>query len=204
MCVWFYFSHSFVSFFGPLALQIFPLLKLLIGQHQTRRVSKKCIYLETQLNKMELSADCSEIGNSLFEYKRNPGWNVSIKFALTCTPHHNMEFSADCIQIGEYLIMLLSVKSPSACTPHSKNDQISKKIKLCARLTEYYQSKVWLGYRFDSSLRMIFKHYMPGSKQKYGMYSERRIVLQNPVSYKKSITKILRWLYMSKSVRISQ
>ena len=77
---------------------------------------------------MELSADCSEIGNSSSEYKRNPGWNVSIKFALTCTPHNSMEVSADCIQIGGYLIMLLSVKSPSACTPISRNDQISKKI----------------------------------------------------------------------------
>ena len=119
---------SFVSFFGPSVLQIFPLLKLLVSRHRTRRVSKKCIYLETQLNRMELSADCSEIGNSSSEYKRNPGWNVSIKFALTCTPHNSMEFSADCIQIGGYLIMLLSVKSPSACTPHSRNDQISKKI----------------------------------------------------------------------------
>ena len=119
---------SFVPFFGPSVLQSFPLLKLLVSRHRTRRVSKKYIYLETQLNRIEFSADCSEIGNSSSEYKRNPGWNVSIKFALTCTPHHNMKFSADCIQIGEYLIMLLSVKSPSACTPHSRNDQISKKI----------------------------------------------------------------------------
>jgi len=119
---------SVVPFFGPSVLQIFSLLKLLVSRHWTLRVSKKCIYLETQLNRMELSADCSEIGNSSSEYKRNPGWNVSIKFALTCTPQHNMEFSADCIQIGEYLIMLLSVKSPSVCTPHSRNDQISKKI----------------------------------------------------------------------------
>ena len=119
---------SVVPFFGPSVLQNFPLLKLLVSRHRTRRVSKKCIYLETQLNRMELSADCSEIGNSSSEYKRNPGWNVSIKFALTCTPHNSMEFSADCIQIGGYLIMLLSVKSPSACTPHSRNDQISKKI----------------------------------------------------------------------------
>ena len=119
---------SFVPFFGPSVLQIFPLLKLLVNRHRTRRVSKKCIYLETQLNRMELSADCSEIGNSSSEYKRNPGWNVSIKFAITCTPHNSMEFSADWIQIGGYLIMLLSLKSPSACTPHSRNDQISKKI----------------------------------------------------------------------------
>ena len=119
---------SVVPFFGPSVLQIFPLLKLLVSRHWTRRVSKKCIYLETQLNRMELSADCSEIGNSSSEYKRNPGRNVSIKFALTCTPHNSMEFSADCIQIGGYLIMLLSVKSPSACTPHRRNDQISKKI----------------------------------------------------------------------------
>ena len=119
---------SFVSFFGPSGLQSFPLLKLLISRHRTRRVSKKCIYFETQLNRMELIADYSEIGNSSSEYKRNPGWNVSIKFALTCNPHNSMEVSADCIQIVGYLIMLLSVKSPSACTPHSRNDQISKKI----------------------------------------------------------------------------
>ena len=119
---------SFVPFFGPSVLQMFPLLKLLVSQHQTRRVSKKCIYLETQLNRMELSAYCSEIGNSSFEYKRNPGWNVSIKFAVTCTPHNSMEFSADCIPIGGYLIMLLSVKSLSACTPYSRNDQISNEI----------------------------------------------------------------------------
>ena len=119
---------SVVPFFGPSVLQIFPLLKLLVSRHRTRRVSKKYIYLETQLNRMEFSADCSEIGNSSSEYKRNPGWNVSIKFALTCTPHNSMEFSADCIQIGEYLIMLLSVKSPSACAPHSRNNQIGKKI----------------------------------------------------------------------------
>lgn len=128
MLVCFCLVVSFVSFFGPLVLQISPLLKLLVSRHRTRRVSQKCIYLETQLNRMEFSADCSEIGNSSSEYKRNPGWNVSIKFALTCTPHNNMEFSADYIQIGGYLIMLLSVKSPSACTPHSRNDQISKKI----------------------------------------------------------------------------
>ena len=119
---------SVVPFFGPSVLQIFPVLKLLVSRHWTRRVCKKCIYLETQLNRMELSADCSEIGNSSSDYKRNPGWNVSIKFAITCTPHNSMEFSADFIQIGGYLIMLLSVKSPSACTPHSRNDQISKKI----------------------------------------------------------------------------
>ena len=51
-------------------------------------------------------------------------------------------------------------------------------------------SKVWLRYKFNFSLRMILEPDVPGSKQKYGMYSERRIVLQNPVSYKKSITNI--------------
>ena len=107
---------SVVPFFGPSVLQNFPLLKLLVSRHRTRRVSKKYIYLETQLNRMELSADCSEIGNSSSEYKRNPGWNVSIKFALTCTPH-------------------------------SRNDQTRKKIRLCARLTEYYQR-----YSLDTSL----------------------------------------------------
>ena len=54
-------------------------------------------------------------------------------------------------------------------------------------------SKVWLRYKFNFSLRMILELDVPGSKQKYGIYSERRIVLQNPVSCKKSIAKILRW-----------
>ena len=53
-------------------------------------------------------------------------------------------------------------------------------------------SKVWLGYKFNYSLKMILEPDVPGTKQKYGIYSERRIVLQNPVSYKKSITKIVR------------
>ena len=79
-----------VPFFGPSVLQIFPLLKLLVSRHWTRRVSKKCIYLEIQQNKMELSADYSEIGNILSGCKRNPGWNVSIKFALACTHHNEM------------------------------------------------------------------------------------------------------------------
>ena len=150
MLVCFCFSRFFCSFLWAFGLTNFPLLKLLVSRHRTRRVSKKCIYLETQLNRMELSADCSEIGNSSSEYKRNPGWNVSTKFALTCTPHNSMEFSADYIQFGGYLIMLLSVKSLSACTPHSRNDQISKKIKLCARLTEYHQ-------RYGSDTSLIFR-----------------------------------------------
>ena len=54
-------------------------------------------------------------------------------------------------------------------------------------------SKVWLRYKFNSSLRMILELDVPGSKQKYGIYSERRIVLPNPVSYKKSASEILRW-----------
>ena len=128
MLVCFCFSRFFCFFLWAFGVTNFPLLKLLVNRHRTRRVSKKCKYLETQLNRMELSADCSEIGNSSSEYKRNPGWNVSINFALTCTPHNSMEFSTDCIQFGGYLIMLLSVKSLSACTPHSRNDQISKKI----------------------------------------------------------------------------
>ena len=65
-------------------------------------------------------------------------------------------------------------------------------------------SKVWLRYKFNFLLRMILELDVPGSKQKYGIYSERRTVLQDPVSCKKSIAKILRWLYMWKSVRISQ
>ena len=77
---------------------------------------------------MELSYDCSEIWNISSKCKRNPEWTVSIKIALVGAPHNSMEFSADYIQIGGYLIMLLSVKSLSACTPHSRNDQISKKI----------------------------------------------------------------------------
>ena len=54
-------------------------------------------------------------------------------------------------------------------------------------------SKVWLRYKFNFSLRMILEPDVPRSKQKYDMYSERRIVLQNPVSYKKSASGILRW-----------
>ena len=119
MLVCFCFSRFFCFFLWAFGVTNFPLLKLLVSRHRTRRVSKKCIYLETQLNRMELSADCSEIGNSSSEYKRNPGWNVSIKFALTCTPH-------------------------------SRNDQTRKKIRLCARLTEYYQ-------RYGSETSLIFR-----------------------------------------------
>ena len=83
-----------------------------------------------------------------------------------------------------------------------QNDWISKKINCVQGWQNIIKGMAQIQVNF--SLRMILEPDVPGSKQKYGMYSERRIVLQNPVSYKKSITKIVRWLYMWKSVRISQ
>ena len=119
---------SVVPFFGPSVLQIFPLLKLLINRRQTRRVSKKCIYLEIQLNRMELSADCNENWNISSECKRNHEWTVSIKIALVCPPYNSMEFSADCIEIGDIWSWYWIIKFVLVCTLHSRNDQISKKI----------------------------------------------------------------------------
>ena len=128
MLVCFCFSRFICFFLWASGVTNFPLLKLLVSRHQTRRISKKCIYLETQLNRMELSANCSEIGNILYGCKRNPRWTISIKFALVCPPYNSMEFSADCIEIGDIWSWFWIIKFVSVCTLHSRNDQISKKI----------------------------------------------------------------------------
>lgn len=128
MPVCFCFRRFFCFFLWAFSVTIFPLLKLLLNRHQTRRVSKEFKCLEAQLNRMELSADNREIWNISSECKRNPGWTVSIKFAVACTPHNRMEFSADCIEICGYLIVIRVIRFASVCTLHSRNDQTSKKI----------------------------------------------------------------------------
>ena len=139
---------SFVLFFGPSVLQISPLLKLLVSRQWTRRVSKKCIYLETQLNRMELSANCSKIGNVSSECKGDPGWTVSIKFALVCPPHNSMEFSSECIEIRDIWSWYWIIKFVSVCTLHSRNDQISKKINC----VQDWQNIISQRYGSDTSL----------------------------------------------------
>ena len=123
----FVFVVSFVSFFGPSVLQFFPLLKLLVNRHRTRRINKEFKCLEAQLNIMELSADCSEIGISCLNAKEI--WmDYQYQFCVS------MEFSADCIEIWGYLIVIRIIKFASVCKTHSRNDQEDK---LCARLTVY-------------------------------------------------------------------
>ena len=57
-------EFSFASFFlGPGVTLFFPYKELLIILHRTGRSNKEFIYLEAQLNRMEFSADCSEMGN---------------------------------------------------------------------------------------------------------------------------------------------
>ena len=97
-----------------------------------------------------------------------------------------MELLVDYIEIWGYLIVIRIIKFASVCTLHGSNDQISKKISYVKDQQCNFSQRYGSDTRFDSSLRMIRKHDIPGRKQESAMYPilRKEDSPANPVSYK--------------------
>ena len=63
LCVLLFLLSLLLLSLHPRGYIFFPSLKLLVNRRWTQRVSKECIYLAIQLNRMEFSTDRSEMRN---------------------------------------------------------------------------------------------------------------------------------------------